>query len=359
MGNKVAKPNDSLVFVVGAGASKEAGLPTGYELKGRIAAALKTRLGGVHQQMSCENESIEKALWQICQRQADRQQQNINSYHSACISIANGMQVAPSIDHFINAHRHDSEITICGKLGIAYCILSAESGSEMRVDNQNINNTINFKELEETWYNSFFHLIVDGCQLEDIPDRSSRIAIITFNYDRCIEHYLHHSLRCLYPQISPEQVAKLLENLKIYHPYGYLGPLPWVSNSAVNFGGVEITEQLVSMARGLKTFTEGTDDAHSDIIEIRSTIRSAERVVFLGFAFAEQNLELLYGSNKPATAISSPVYATAYGLSESDVQVIKNDLHDISGHQPPNIHIRNDLTCVNLLREYRRSLKIR
>lgn len=351
--------NYSLVIVVGAGASKEAGLPTGYELREQIADALKTKPEGIRQQQICENRLIDNALWQICQRQADRQQQNINSYHSACISIANGMQVAPSIDHFINAHRHDSEITICGKLGIAYCILSAESGSEMRVDNQNINNTINFKELEETWYNSFFHLIVDGCQLEDIPDRLSRIAIITFNYDRCIEHYLHHSLRCLYPQISPEQAAKLLENLKIYHPYGYLGPLPWVSNSAVNFGGAPVTEQLVSMARGLKTFTEGTDDKHSDIIEIRSTIRSAKRVVFLGFAFAEQNLELLYGSNKLVTALDSPVYATAHGLSNSDTQVIKKDLHDISGHQPSDIHIRNDLTCAGLLREYGRSLKIR
>lgn len=359
MRNKVAKPNDSLVFVVGAGASKEAGLPTGYELRSRIANALKTRSEGVYQRMICENESIENALRQICQRQANRQQQNINSYHSACKSIADGMQVAPSIDHFINMHRHDLEITICGKLGIAYCILSAESESEMRVDNQNINNTINFRALEETWYHSFFHLIVDGCQLEDIPDRLSRITIITFNYDRCIEHYLHHSLRCLYPQINPEQAEKLLENLKIYHPYGYLGPLPWVSNTTVNFGGKAVAEQLVSMAHGLKTFTEGTDVKHSDIIEIRSTIRSAERVVFLGFAFAEQNLELLYGNNKPAAAINSPIYATAYGVSNSNVEVIREELHDISGHQPPYIHIHNDFTCVDLLREYGRSLKIR
>ena len=355
----MAKPNDSLVFVVGAGASKEAGLPTGYELKSRIADALKTRPEGVHQRMICENELIENTLWKICQNQVNRQPRNIDSFHNACKKIADNMPLAASIDNFIDAHRHDPEITICGKLAIAHCILKAESESKMRIYNQNINNTISFQFLEETWYNQFFNLIVNGCQLEDILDRLSRIAIITFNYDRCIEHYLYHSLRHYYPQVKPEQALEFLENLKIYHPYGYLGPLPWVSNSAVNFGGVAITEQLVSMSRKLKTFTEGTDDAHSDIIEIRSTIRSAERVVFLGFAFAEQNLELLYGSNKPATAINSPVYATAYGLSESDVQDIKEELHDISGHQPHNIRIRNDLTCANLLREYGRSLKIR
>ncbi len=361
MGDKVAKQNYSLVIVAGAGASKEAGFPTGYELKDRIATALKTRLEGIYQQMICENHLIEKALSQICQKQADLQQPNINSYHSACTSITNAMPLAPSIDNFIDAHRLDPKITICGKLGIAYCILSAESESIMRVNNQNINNTINFQELEETWYNSLFHLIVDGCQLEDIPNRLSRIAIITFNYDRCIEHYLHHSLRRYYPQIEPEQATKWLESLKIYHPYGYLGSLPWTNQNfdTVSFGEIPNTDQLISIASRLKTFTEGTDDKHSDIIEIRSTIRSAERVVFLGFAFGEQNLELLYGGNKPTTALNTPVYATAHGLSENNIQVIKNKLHDISGHQPPYIHIRYDLTCVNLLREYGRSLKIR
>lgn len=358
MGNKVAKPNDSLVFVVGAGASKEAGLPTGYELREQIAEALKTRPEGIRQQQICENELIENALGYICQRQADRQPRNINSYHSACQKISDAMPLAASIDNFIDAHREDTEITTCGKLAIAHCILHAESESKMRVNNQNANNTINFQGLDKTWYSSFFRLIVEGCQLKDIPERLSKIAIITFNYDRCIEHYLHHSFQNYY-HIQLAHATDLLADLKIYHPYGYLGPLPLEISSAINFGGSATTHQLISIVQGLKTFTEGTNKEHSDIIEIRSTIRSAKRVVFLGFAFAEQNLELLYGSNKPATELSSPVYATAHGLSDSDTQVIKKDLHDISGHQPPNIHIRNDLTCAGLLREYGRSLKIR
>lgn len=356
----MANQNYSLVIVVGAGASKEARLPTGYELKGRIAKALKTRPEGVYQRMICENELIERTLWQICQKQTNRQQQNINSFHYACQTIADAMPQAASIDNFIDAHRDDNEIVICGKLAIANCILKAESESTLRVNNQNINNTINFQDLEKTWYSSFFRLIVEGCQLSDISTRLTRIAIISFNYDRCIEHYLHHSLQNYY-RIQPAGATELLKNFKIYHPYGYLGPLPWTIENfgTVNFGGKPNTDQLISIADGLKTFTEGTDAEHSDIIEIRSTIRSAERVVFLGFAFAEQNLELLYGEHKPAAAISSPVYATAYGISESDVQVIKEELHDISGHPPNNIRIHNDFTCTDLLREYSRSLKIR
>lgn len=356
----MANQNYSLVIVVGAGASKEAGLPTGYELKDRIAMALNTRPERAHRRNS-GSEIVEEALWQICQKRADRQQQNINSYHHACQTIANAMPQAASIDNFIDAHRDNSEIVICGKLAIAHCILKAESESTLRVNNQNINNTINFQDLEKTWYSSFFRLIVEGYQLDDISTRLTRIAIISFNYDRCIEHYLHQSLQNYY-RIQPAGATELLKNLKIYHPYGYLGPLPWTIENfgTVSFGGIPNTDQLISIANGLKTFTEGTDPEHSDIIEIRSTIRSSERVVFLGFAFGEQNLELLYGNNNSQrTEKRLPIYATAFGLSISNTQSIKNELYSISGHQLSSIHIHNDLTCFQLIDEYSRSLKIR
>lgn len=348
----MANPNYSLVMVVGAGASKEVGLPIGAELKDQIAETLNHRIEDGH---ISGNNSITNAIFLL-----NKRQRNVESWINSCRKIADAMPLAASIDNFLDAHRSDGEIAICGKLAIAHSILKAESISKMHINNQNINNTIYFKALEETWYNSFFHLIVDGCRPEDIPVRLSRIAIISFNYDRCIEHFLYHSLRRYYPQIKQDQATKLLASLKIYHPYGYLGPLPWMNSNAVDFGGTATTDQLISIAQELKTFTEGTDEEHSNIIGIRSTMRSAERVVFLGFAFGEQNLELLYSNNNDHVArLNSPVYATAYGLSDSNALTIAKELHDISGHQPPSIHIRTGFTCTDLLREYGRSLKIR
>ena len=101
------------------------------------------------------------------------------------------------IDNYIDAHRDNFLIAECGKLGIARCILEAEASSLMRVDNRNIYNKINFKELETTWYNAFFQTLVQGCQVTNMAKRLSNVAIITFNYDRCIENYLHSSLRKL------------------------------------------------------------------------------------------------------------------------------------------------------------------
>jgi hypothetical protein len=188
------------------------------------------------------------------------------------------MPQAASIDNFLDAHRANSMITDCGKLAIARCILDAESSSLMRADNRQAYNRINFRDLQDTWYNSFFQMIVQGCQLAELPSRLSSIAIVTFNYDRCIEQYLHCGLRNYYG-IEVAQATDLLRHLTIYHPYGHLGDPGWsATNNGIDFGADVAAQQLVEIANRIKTFTEGTDESSSDIVAIRATIAKAERL---------------------------------------------------------------------------------
>jgi len=56
------KSNKSLVLVVGAGASKEADLPTGAELKQRIADALDIRYGEFGSRKVSGDDLIDGAL---------------------------------------------------------------------------------------------------------------------------------------------------------------------------------------------------------------------------------------------------------------------------------------------------------
>ena len=50
--------------------------------------------------------------------------------------------------------------------------------------------------------------------------------------------------------------------LKIFHPYGSLGPLPWQSDEdAVGFGGGPFGQyDTVKMANGIRTFSERMAD---------------------------------------------------------------------------------------------------
>ena len=350
-----SKSIKSLVLVVGAGASKEANLPTGAELKHKIATALDVRFKGY--EMERGDDIVAQALNILTRNQG--RPQDINAYIQTSRLIASAMPQAQSIDNFIDSHKKDPRIAQCGKLAITRCILSAETHSLMMVDRSNIYNKINFTSLEPTWFNAFFQLIVENRDHEELPERLSKLAVISFNYDRCIEHFLHSSFQNYYG-ISSEQATALMSNLEIYHPYGTVGALPWVSQAQrIDYGGAPHSQQLLELSNNIRTFTEGTDAKSSDIVAIRNVIQTAKRVVFLGFAFHQLNLELLYERpSAPRSARACPVYATAVGISESDAHIIRNELHTVGGHELNQIFLRRDLKSGDLFREHWRSLSL-
>lgn len=347
----------SLVLVVGAGASKEANLPTGNELRHKIAGVLDIRIEGFNDRKVSGDDVIAQSLNILTKNQG--RPQEISDYFKTARLISGAMPQAQSIDNFIDSHKKDPRIAQCGKLAIARCILDAEASSLMKVDRSNIYNKMYFPSLEATWFNAFFQLIVENCGHEELPERLTKLAVISFNYDRCIEHFLHSSFQNYYG-VSPEHATELMSNLVIYHPYGIVGPLPWMSQTQrIDYGAMPHSEQLLKLSLNLKTFTESTDDESSSIVAIRDLIQSATRVIFLGFAFHPLNLALLYGSpSKPHTAHDCPVYATAHGVSNSNSELIKDKIHTLGGHNPNQIVLRSDLKCAGLFQEYWRSLSL-
>lgn len=348
----------SLVLVIGAGASKEANLPVGAELKRQIATALNIRFEyGIR--MSSGNDLIAEA-YSILAATPDGRSRDINPLLQASWRIRDAMPQAISIDSFIDTHRSDELIAVCGKLAIARCILAAESNSSLKVDTSNIYNKMNFGRLEGTWYNAFFQLLTESCPKEDLPSRFSAVAIICFNYDRCIEHYLHSALQNYYA-LTPVEATIALKALEIHHPYGTVGALPWQNlGGGFEFGASPRATQLVAFAKQIRTFSEGTDPDTSDVSAIRESLSMAERIAFLGFAFHRLNLELLCPTELPSTEAGGRcVYATAVGISKADAHVIARDLSRLGAIKESGVQIRTDLTCGQLFQEYWRSLSIR
>ncbi len=347
----------SLVLVLGAGASKEVGLPLGGELTKQIASVLSFR-ERENGDSDLANLRIRQALSQLVQV-PQGQPQDMNLLMRACGVIKDAMPLARSIDNFIDCHRSDKQIAICGKLAIASCILEAERMSGLMVDRSNIYNTILFESLESSWFTAFFNLLTDRCDKNEVADNFRRVAIISFNYDRCIEHFLHAALQRLYRE-SPEWATEVMKALDIYHPYGRVGALPWMAQSGeIEYGAVPNGPQLLGISRQLLTFTEGTDARKSDIECIRRDIAGAERLAFLGFAFHELNLELLFdgrfGINEHC---HRPIFATAFGISEANVEAIKRELAKRSKRRRDQYFIRTDIKCAGLFHEFGRSLSL-
>ena len=131
----------------------------------------------------------------------------------------------------------------------------------------------------------------------------------------------------LYPSKGEAYVTGLMNTiLKILHPYGTVGNLPWQSRrSAVRFGGEKIDNDLATLSDQIRIYNEEIDDK-TKIEELRTAMAEAKRFVFLGFHFHRQNVELLSPeADKPVLKGTVSIYATRVSRSPADMETIQNN----------------------------------
>ncbi len=342
-----------LTLIVGAGASKEFGLPVGSELKQKISSLLDIRFD--YNQQKSGDYQIRNAL-ESAVRQPDGRR-DINPHLHAAWRIRDAMPQAISIDNFIDNHQGDEKIELCGKLAIVKSILDAEKSSKIYVDPSNNRSGINYASTEACWLNPFTRLLTENCRADQLEDRLKSVAFVIFNYDRCIEHYLYYALQNYY-KLSETRVAELLNAVQFYHPYGSVGTLPWQGQKNVaTFGGDLHPDSLLDNARHIKTFTEGTDPDSSEVCAIREAVATSDNLLFLGFAFHKLNMQLICPEAISMDEISHKrAYATAFGLSKSDCTAIAAEICSMRGSS--KTEIRNDLTCAAIFSEYTRGISL-
>lgn len=338
-------------IILGAGASCEVGLPVGRELKTRIARLLDIRYGRGGYEQESGSEEIDFSFRNIVQAEGGR---DINPYLKACWRIRDAMPQAISIDNYLDAHADDELTVIAGKLGIAQSILAAERSSSIYASQHGNPTMINFEQIEDTWFNKFTQLLTENCRVDDLSDNLTNLSVISFNYDRCFEHFLYNAIQNYY-RLDATTAAEILTNLSIYHPYGRVGSLLWQQQETpIEFGADPRPQNLLKIYTQIRTFTEGTNPEGSDIDNIRSAVAECDRLIFLGFAFHPMNMDLLSSDNKDCTPTVS--YGTALGLSNPDRAIVEREIKAMTGNDIGSVELRNDLTCSQLLDEYRRSI---
>jgi hypothetical protein len=335
------------LLIVGAGASKEAGLPTGDELKKSIVAKLT-----VHRQGTINLASSDDAMhmaYMLSRFSREKQR----DYWQAASMICRGMVDAKSIDAYIHAHKGNEDIEVCGKLAIVQSILEAERRSAMKITSAPgvSPESIDQASLSNTWYEKFFRLLHEDISVSELDKLFDNVSIISFNYDRCIEHFLYHKIQNYYG-VDAAAAANLVP--PVIHPYGAVGPLPWRdAKRGVAFGYHAKGEELLSIAmKRIVTFTESFEDsAMRDRIE--TDVGKAETVIFLGFGFHRQNMDLLTAPNK--TQIRN-IFATAVGVSDSDLCQLSEEVSRALRPVGTGLEVRNKLKCGQLFDEYQRSI---
>lgn len=347
------KLDKKTTFVIGAGASEEANLPTGKELKKRISDLLNIEFD-VYRQTSGDTLIVNALRAHV--KEPDGRNGDINPYLHEAWHIRDALPQAMSIDNFIDSQRGNEKIALCGKLAIVRSILDAERKSILYFDRFAGESGIKYPSLEKTWYLPFFQLLTENCEKKDIEERFKSIALIIFNYDRCLEHYLFHALQTYY-RITEIEASELVKNISIYHPYGSVGALPWFGNSgAMAFGTQPNTHELLELTKKIKTFTEGTDPNSSDILAIKEHMRNATKLVFIGFAFHKLNMQLIAPDLSHETIINKPAcYATTYEISESDKEVVRDQICNLYKSNKVIVKMAS-VACSDFFSEFWRSV---
>ena len=122
---------------------------------------------------------------------------------------------------------------------------------------------------------------------------SNQLAVITFNYDRTVEHFLHTSLKNSYGKTNAE-CAAVLQSIPVIHLHGRLAPLPWQSSKGRPYDVTTDPESVKAGIENIKIIHEDIRDGRDkDFARAKDLIAEAEQVLFLGFGYGPTNIERL------------------------------------------------------------------
>jgi hypothetical protein len=303
------------VFVIGAGASYDLGFPLGAGLRRSIHSMMDFNYDEFFDELKGAESPGDNALFtQFYNPRADKSESL--AFKEAAEQIRTGILNFASVDDFLQMNNDRPRVAELCKAAIIKAIRVAESNSPLKNDPG-----LSSGAYENIWMRRLINMMLANSASRD--SLFDDVAFIIFNYDRCLEHFLYSAVASVV--LDPLMFATNMKRLRCFHPYGQVGQLPWQVDSktttAVAFGEHErrVDRQLAS---SIKTYSESVADT-TELSTAQQWVEKADKLIFLGFGFHRQNLELL-GQKRNWTM--KYTYATAYG--DLDLAVTRRNCKD-------------------------------
>lgn len=307
------------LFILGAGASAEVNLPIGRKLTELISQKLN-----IHVDLGSTVQSGDYQIYNTIRRAVNEEPEKWqgNQFLASARHISEAMNMALSIDTFIDSFAADPERVLLSKLGIAKSIYDEERDSKLATEKTHYSPTFNIRDICDTWFVSLAQLLFSGVPIQHIDDIFNDVAFVVFNYDRCLQVFLVKALETYFAVPSARATA-IVRGATILHPYGSLGSVFDGTPDYLPFGGESCP--LREVAERINTFTESIQDGET-LARVRREVQIAETIVFLGFGFHQQNMDVLSEPAPKDAKISQAkkVLATVCGLSKSDTEVVRD-----------------------------------
>ena len=275
------------VLILGAGASKPYGFPTGIELKNAIIDRLKDRTVEINWVEDLDD----------------------NDHVQEFVRKLNG-STRLSIDSFLNYHKDYEEI---GKKAIADIISTRENRDKLLCPT------------DDNWY-SYLAEFLCNCDFDDISD--NKIGIISYKYDRSLESFLYNAIRSNYKEgESNKECAAKIQEIPIIHMYGRLDPLPWEYLNGRKYGEPCIGDDINDISKSIRLIQDATKEGIPK--QADELIKDSKMVYFLGLDLRrKENIELLDLKN----LLHKSVYGSAYGLEMSEIRLIERHINRYSAY---------------------------
>ena len=243
------------MFVLGAGASKPYGFPTGEELLDSVLRGMSLEPG-----------------WRSHLAKLEFDQKQVDAFRRDFLESGQ-----PSVDLFVE---HRPEYERLGKAAIALGLIPRENHSWVFPPPD----TDAPHDHNDNWYQYIFEKM--NAPFDQFGE--NQVSFVTFNYDRSLEHFFRTAVRRSYGKSLAEADA-VLKKIPIVHVHGSLGAL----DSAGRFFGPELSTEHVRIAMdGIEIMTYASDSSEK-FEEARRLLASAERIFFLGFGYHESNMNRL------------------------------------------------------------------
>jgi len=326
------------LFILGAGASKPYGYPTGAELRNNIIKSFELHFN---------------LLSDIKPPNMPRNSEIARRQIPKFIEHFNGSSIV-SIDKYLALNPTDSYI---GKISITLSILKSERESCFREDIKNTN---------EDWYSLLFNRMTSSLNKPDDYKHfcENKVAFITFNYDRSLEYFLYDSFYHSFFD-KRHDIEKNVEGcvpFPIIHVYGsvaHISQADWFQHNCNYYGDFNYFVSVEKMSKGIRVIGEERSD-NKIKEQIKELLKNCKRIFFLGFGYAQENLDaidLIHNIHD-----KTRVYGTARGMTDKEISVISSRFPEIKGEtyklEDGEIidttfrPVIEDTSCYRLLREY-------
>jgi hypothetical protein len=207
------------------------------------------------------------------------------------------LSAQPSVDAFLEKRREYIEV---GKAAIACALIPYEREPEL----------YRYQEKGPHWYEYLFSQM--GTTLEHF--KNSQLSVITFNYDRSLEHFLFLALKHSYG-LSDEECGEQLKAVPIVHVYGTLGGSLHYEEESRPYNDEVTLDVVKRCASTIRVLHESTIIDDPELNKARELLMHARVICFLGFGYYYDNIRRLRPGLLPG---DSELFGTAFGITEEE-----------------------------------------